>query len=150
MTGYPLPAPAKLQPEWPRQVPALQRWRRSSLPHWPLAPRLRLPGPAVLPRLAPSPALPALPPPPASARAGPPPAGFLGPPQRRPGAAPAAAGRRPSRGKVGEFLMRGTQQGGGAKPKNQDRHGQDDRGEEETKARKHGREFQPSLYLEGY
>jgi hypothetical protein len=46
--------------------------------------------------------------------------------------------------------MRGTQQGGGAKAKNQDRHRQDDRGEQETKAGKHGLEFQPSLNLEGY
>ena len=54
-------------------------------------------------------------------------------------------GRRPSRGKVGKFLMRGAQQGGGAKPENQDRHRKHDRGEQETKAGKHGREFHPSL-----
>ena len=37
-----------------------------------------------------------------------------------------------------------------AKTKNQDRHRKHDGGEQETKAGKHGREFQPSLNLEGY
>ena len=69
-TGYPLPAPAKLQAEWPRQVPALRRWRRPSLPHWQRALQLRSrqpEGPG-FPRLPPSPGLPALPPQPGSAR----------------------------------------------------------------------------------
>ena len=58
-------------------------------------------------------------------------------------------GRHPSRGKVGKFLMRGTQQGGGAEAKNQDRHRKHDRGEQETKAGKHGREFHPLLMFGG-
>jgi hypothetical protein len=52
-------------------------------------------------------------------------------------------GQHPPRGKVGKFFMRGTQQGSSAKTKNQDRRRQDDRGEQETKAGKHGLEFLP-------
>jgi hypothetical protein len=46
--------------------------------------------------------------------------------------------------------MRSPQQRGGTEAKNQDRHREHDGGEQETKAGKHGREFQPSSSREGY
>ena len=65
------------------------------------------------------------------------------------------AGRTPARAspaasEAGKFLMRGAQQGRRAKPEDQDRHRQDDRGEQETKTGEHGREFRLACILQGY
>ena len=70
---------------------------------------------------------------------------------RRAAAPGSASGRRsagqiparaaPARRKAGKFLVRGAQQGRGAKPEHQDRHRQHDRGEQKTEAGEHGREF---------
>src|SRR5206468_2200035 len=49
--------------------------------------------------------------------------------------------RRPPRRQAGEFLMRGTEQGRGAKPEDQDGHRQHDGGKQKAKTGEHGRVF---------